>query len=484
MARHRDERPLGALLAPDILHLLDESPAAVAAETEELHPNDLADVAEAMPRSKVRALLDALGPERAAEVLEYLDEDLRNEVLEGMSAEDAAEIVTEMTPDERADVLDELDEETASEILEELPAEARRATKALLAFDPDTAGGLMTTEFVAVNVALSAEDALAEVRVIARGGRKEMLYAVYVVDDDGRIKGVLSLKELLAAPAGATLPDIMWTEVRHVHTSSDREEVARLTTEYDLVAVPVVDDKHEKLVGVVTVDDVIDAIQEEQTEDVQKLGGMEALDEPYMQISIGGMLKKRAGWLSILMVSEMFTTSALQHFDGELQKLPVLMLFVPLVMSGGGNSGSQATSLVTRAMALKEVEIKDWWRVALRELPSGVVLGSLLGAIGVIRILAWQYMFVSGVTLFGDRIGYDYSVGGVPYMLVAFNVFLSMIGIVTFGSLAGSMLPFALRRMGFDPASASAPFVATLVDVTGLVIYFTVALLVLGKYMG
>ncbi len=484
MARHRDERPLGALLAPDILNLLDESPADVAAETEELHPNDLADVAEAMPRTKVRALLDALGPERAAEVLEYLDEDLRNEVLEGMSAEDAAEIVTEMDPDERADVLDELDEETASDILEELPAEERRATKALLAFDPDTAGGLMTTEFVAVNVALSAEDALAEVRVIARGGRKEMLYAVYVVDDDGRIKGVLSLKELLAAPAGATLPDIMWTEVRHVHTSSDREEVARLTTEYDLVAVPVVDDKLEKLVGVVTVDDVIDAIQEEQTEDVQKLGGMEALDEPYMQISIGGMLKKRAGWLSILMVSEMFTTSALQHFDGELQKLPVLMLFVPLVMSGGGNSGSQATSLVTRAMALKEVEIKDWWRVALRELPSGVVLGSLLGAIGVIRILAWQYMFVSGVTLFGDRIGYDYSVGGVPYVLVAFNVFLSMIGIVTFGSLAGSMLPFALRRMGFDPASASAPFVATLVDVTGLVIYFTVALLVLGKYMG
>jgi magnesium transporter len=484
MARQRDERPLGALLAPDIVNLLDESPADVAAETEELHPNDLADVAEAMPRGKVRALLDALGPERAASVLEYLDEDLRNEVLEGMSAEDAAELVSEMNPDERADVLEELDEETASEILDELPADERRETQALLAFDPDTAGGLMTTEFVSVNVKLSAEDALGEVRTIARGGRKEMLYAVYVVDDDGRIKGVLSLKELLAAPAGAAISDIMWTEVRHVHTSSDREEVARLTTEYDLVAVPVVDDQHEKLVGVVTVDDVIDAIQEEQTEDVQKLGGMEALDEPYMQISIGGMLKKRAGWLSILMVSEMFTTSALQHFDGELQKLPVLMLFVPLVMSGGGNSGSQATSLVTRAMALKEVEIKDWWRVALREFPSGIVLGSLLGAIGVIRILAWQYMYTSGVTMFGDRIGYDYSVGGVPYMLVALNVFFSMIGIVTFGSLAGSMLPFALRRMGFDPASASAPFVATLVDVTGLVIYFTVALLVLGKYMG
>ena len=471
--KQKDERPLGTLLAPDILALLAESPADVAAETEEMHPNDLADVAEAMPRDRVRALLDALGAERAASVLEYLDDDLRLEILEGMSPEDAAELVTQMTPDERADVLEELDQETADDILDELPAEARRATKALLAFDPDTAGGLMTTEFVAVNERLSAEEALTEVRAIARGGRKEMLYAVYVVDDEGRIKGVLSIKELLAAPAGVTVSDTMWTEVRRVNTSSDREEVARLTTEYDLVAVPVVDAKTDRLVGVVTVDDVIDAIQEEQTEDVQKLGGMEALDEPYMQISLGGMLKKRAGWLSILMVSEMFTTSALQHFDSELQKLPVLMLFVPLVMSGGGNSGSQATSLITRAMALKEVNLSDWWRVALRELPSGMVLGSLLGIIGVIRIIVWQQLGL-----------YDYGMGGVPYLLVALNVFVAMIGIVTFGSLTGSMLPFVLRRMGFDPASASAPFVATLVDVTGLVIYFTVALVVLGKYMG
>ena len=329
----------------------------------------------------------------------------------------------------------------------------------------------------------TVEDALVQVRVIARSEKREAMHAIYTTDEEGRLEGVLSLRELLAAPEGARLADIAWTEVQSVSPYADREEVARLISNYDLVVVPVVSESNH-VIGVITVDDVIDAIQEEQTEDVQKLGGMEALDEPYMQISIGGMLKKRAGWLSILMVSEMFTTSALQHFDGELQKLPVLMLFVPLVMSGGGNSGSQATSLVTRAIALKEVEIRDWWRVALRELPSGVVLGSLLGAIGVIRILAWQYMFASGVTMFGDRIGYDYSVGGVPYSLVALNVFLSMIGIVTFGSLTGSMLPFALRRMGFDPASASAPFVATLVDVTGLVIYFTVALLVLGKYMG
>ena len=469
---HPDEHLLSALLAPDILTLLNESPGDVAAETEALHPADLADVAEALPRNKVRALLDALGPERAAGVLEYLDEDLRAEVLETMSAEDAAELVTEMTADERADVLEELDAETAGDILEELPVAQRRVTRTLLAFPQDSAGGLMTTEFVSVNEVRTIEQALSEVRALARGGRKEVLYALYVVDDTGRIRGVMSLKELLAAPEGAKVADVMRTEVRHVHPASDREEVARLIAEYDLVAIPVVDDQ-ERILGVVTVDDVIDAIQEEQTEDVQKLGGMEALDEPYMQISIGGMLKKRAGWLSILMVSEMFTTSALQHFDGELQKLPVLMLFVPLVMSGGGNSGSQATSLITRAMALKEVRLRDWWRVALRELPSGVVLGSLLGAIGVIRILIWQNLGL-----------YDYGVGGVPYLLVALNVFLAMVGIVTFGSLTGSMLPFALKRMGFDPASASAPFVATLVDVTGLIIYFSVALVVLGKYMG
>ena len=467
-----DEHPLGALLAPDILALLAESPADVATETEELHPADLADVAEAIPRERVRALLDALGAERAAAVLEYLNEELRAEVLERMSAEDAAELVTEMTADERADVLEELDEETAGDILEELPAAQRRATQTLLAFPTDSAGGLMTTEFVTVNETSSVDQALADVRALARGRGKQVLYAIYVVNEGGQIRGVLSLKELLAAPDGANVAEVMWTEVRHVHPASDREEVARLIAEYDLVAIPVVDDQ-ERMLGIVTVDDVIDAIQEEQTEDVQKLGGMEALDEPYMQISIGGMLKKRAGWLSILMVSEMFTTSALQHFDSELQKLPVLMLFVPLVMSGGGNSGSQATSLITRAMALKEVRLGDWWRVALRELPSGMILGSLLGAIGVVRIIVWQQLGL-----------YDYGMGGVPYELVALNVFLAMVGIVTFGSLTGSMLPFLLRRMGFDPASASAPFVATLVDVTGLIIYFTVALVVLGKYMG
>ena len=291
-----------------------------------------------------------------------------------------------------------------------------------------------------------------------------MHYAFYVTNTAGQIRGVMSLKELLAAPTGAKVDDVMHTEVRHVHPNADREEVARLTSEYDLVAIPVVDDT-EKIVGVVTVDDVIDVIQEEQTEDAQKFGGMEALDEPYMQMGFVAMLKKRAGWLSALFLGEMLTATAIGYFEIEISKAVVLALFIPLIVSSGGNSGSQATSLIIRALALREVRLKDWWRVAARELPTGLALGTILGAIGALRIVLWQ------------RVGFkDY---GDHYGLVAATVAFSLVGVVMFGTLAGSMLPFVLRRLGFDPASASAPFVATLVDVTGLVIYFTIALVIL-----
>ncbi len=469
---HHDAQAVAALLAPDILDLLESSPSSIASDTEEMHPADLADVAEKMPRESVPLFLAALPAARAAAILEYLHEELRTELLEAMSPEQAALLIAQMRPDDRADTLDEIDEDHAEDIVEALPQATRDETERLLEYAADTAGGLMTTQFVSVPETNTVEVALASVREMARAGRREAMNTVYAVNEFGALTGVLSLRELLAAPEGARISDVAWTEVHHVHPTADREDVARLTTEYDLVAVPVLDNEN-RLLGVVTVDDVIDAIQEEQTEDVQKLGGMEAFNEPYMQMSVYGMLKKRAGWLSILMVSEMFTTSALQHFDTELNKLPVLTLFIPLVMSSGGNSGSQATSLITRAMALKEVQLKDWWRVAARELPTGIVLGSILGIIGLIRVLVWQHLGL-----------YDYGKNGVPYELVALNTCLSLIGIVMFGSLAGSMLPFVLRRLGFDPASASAPLVATLVDVTGLIIYFSVALMVLGKYMG
>lgn len=460
-----EERSLAALLVPDILVMLEETPEAIAAETEELHAKDLATVAEALPHEMVAPFLSALPVQRAADVLEYLNEDLRRDVLETMSTRQAAELVTEMTPDDRADVLEGLGEETTEEILSEIPAAERAETEKLLAYEPDTAGGLMTTEFVSVSEDTPVEEALAAVRRIARSERREAMNTIYTTDAAGRVKGVMSLRELLAAPEGGKVSDIAWEEVQTVPVTADREEVARITREYDLVAVPVVDDDGV-IQGVVTVDDVIDALVEEHTEDVQRFGGMQALEEPYAQISFPTMIKKRAPWLAALFIGEMLTTLPMKYFEGELQHAIVLSLFIPLIISSGGNSGSQATSLIIRSLALEEIKVRDWWRIFLRELPSGFALGCILGAIGIIRILLWQYFGIAG--------GY-----GPHYRLVAVTVALALVGVVTFGSLAGSMLPFVLRRFGFDPASASAPFVATLVDVTGLSIYFYVALLIL-----
>jgi magnesium transporter len=243
-----------------------------------------------------------------------------------------------------------------------------------------------------------------------------------------------------------------------------QEDVARLIRKHDLLAIPVVDE-HARILGIVTVDDVIDTMIADTTEDAHKFGGMEALGKPYMAMGFMDMIRKRAGWLSALFLGEMLTASAMQHFEGELEKAIVLTLFVPLIMSSGGNSGSQATSLIIRALALGELKLSDWWRVLLRELPTGIVLGTILGLVGFARIVLWQ------------KIGlYDY---GEHWVLVGVTIFTALIGIVTFGSLAGSMLPFILQRLRLDPASASAPLVATLVDVSGLVIYFSVALLIL-----
>jgi magnesium transporter len=468
--RNPEDRPVAALLAPDIIALLEESPADIQAETEEVHPVDLAGVAELLDAGQLQAFLSALGPARAADVLEYLDEELRTEFLESVTPRQAAELVSQMTPDDRADTLEEIDEDRVEEILSEISTEARRETVQLLAYDPDTAGGLMTTEFVSVSADMTVEAALDNVRAVARSGKKEAMHNIYTTDTQGRVAGVMSLRELLAAPSGAKISEIAWTEVVSVAPQADREEVARVIANYDLVAVPVVSESGHAM-GVITVDDVIDAIQEEQTEDVQKFGGMEALDEPYMQIGLGAMIKKRAGWLSILLVGEMFTSGIIQNFEAQLAKVPALIAFIALVMSSGGNSGSQATSLITRAMALREVELRDWWRVAARELPSGLLLGSILGAIGMTRVLLWQWFHDHGVWF-----GYDYHGHAAR---IAAVVGISLVGIVTLGSLAGSMLPFLLRRVGFDPATASAPLVATLVDTTGLAMYFFIAWFIL-----
>ncbi len=459
-------RPLAALLVPDLLELLEEAPESVGPQTEEMHPADLADVAEAMPEHQVRAFLAALGKQRAAEVLEYLDDDLRTQVLEELTTREAASIVAEMDPDERADALDELDEETADEILSALEPADKAETERLLQYDPYTAGGLMTTEFVSVDETLTVEAALLAVRAMARAGRREAMYTIYTTDVNGRLRGVLSLRELLAASEGARISELAWDEVVSVSPDSLQEEVSQLTSNYDLVALPVVD--HEKrLLGVVTVDDVIDVIQEEQTEDAQKVGGMEALDEPYMQIGLWQNVRKRGGWLAVLAVGEMLTASVMARYEHDLGRVVLLSQFIPLVLSSGGNSGSQATSLIIRAMALGEVRIHDWWSVLLRELPAGVILGILLGLLALLRIGIWNAFGI-----------YDY---GEHAFMVALTVGVTLVGIVTLGSITGSMLPFLLKRLGFDPASASAPFVATLVDVSGISLYFSMAYLFLSN---
>jgi magnesium transporter len=335
----------------------------------------------------------------------------------------------------------------------------------LLKYAPDTAGGIMTTEFLAVPEDWNVSQTLDYVRHHAKTA--ETIYVIYVVDPtNGRLVQALSLRELVLAkedsPILGACPD---REPIAVHADAPREEVARILSKYNLIAIPVVDDEHRPI-GVVTFDDVIDAIVREQTEDVQRLGGTEPIDQPYLTIGFGLMIRKRAGWLCALFLSEMLTATAMQHFEGLISRAVVLSLFIPLVMSSGGNSGSQATSLIIRALALRQVRLGDWWRIAARELPTGITLGTILGVIGFSRVAIWQNLHL-----------FDY---GKHWTLVAATVGVALIGIVTFGSLAGSMLPFVLKRLGFDPASASAPFVATLVDVTGLLIYFSVAFAVLG----
>lgn len=456
MKQHSPDRPIAALLVPDILVMLDESPADIAAETEELHPRDLADIAEALTPEKVPAFLRALGAARAADVLEYLDEELRASVLEEMSISQAAELVSAMTPDDRADVLEDLEAETAEEILSEIPADARRETEELLAFDPDSAGGLMTTQFVSIGRDLTIADALARVRDAARTEKKDQMYAIYVLTADRGLAGVMSLRELLAEPDDAIVGDVARTDVVSVPATADRAEVARITSEYDLVAVPVVDSMM-RMIGVITVDDVIDAIVEEQTEDVQKLGAVQPLDEPYFQAGFWSIARKRSGWLVLLFVSEMLTGTALRHYEGTLTGAIALTFFIPLVISSGGNSGSQSATLITRALALREVELRDALRVFLREIGQGVILGAFLGAIGFGRALMWGNGFT-----------------------IAWVVALTLLFVVITGTIVGAMLPMLFTRLGFDPALASSPFVASLVDVAGIVIYFTIAIKLLG----
>ncbi|MFS8038680.1 magnesium transporter [Xanthobacter sp. AM11] len=448
----------------NIAKIQDTEHAAIAARLGTEHVADIVEFLNGKSAADATEIVSHMPLQWAVEVLDQPQFHDACEVIEALPHDKAVALVEGMSADRAADVLRWIEEPAKGRLRDALSAETRTAIDHLLTYAEGTAGALMTTEFVSVTSDWTVQQTLDHIREVERS--RETVYAIYVLaPDTRRLVGTVSLRRLISgAPQDPILSVANPYTPITVPPNLHQEEVARTISKYNFLAVPVVDSTGHVL-GIVTVDDVIDAMIQEQTEDVQRMGGMEAIDEPYLDISFLQMIKKRAGWLCVLFLSEMLTTSAMQVFSDELEKAIVLALFIPLVMSSGGNSGSQATSLIIRALALRDVRLGDWWRVAIRELPTGIVLGSILGIIGIIRITVWQE---AGI--------FDY---GEYWKLLAMTIGAALVGIVTFGSLAGSLLPFALKRLGFDPATSSAPFIATLVDVTGIVIYFSVAWLFL-----
>ena len=424
---------------------------------------DAADFLNALPSRDAAERLTGLNPNRAARILNQAGLE-HCDILAALPVKIAADLLDRMSADRRTEVIRRLPEATSAALRNEMKPRSIADLDHILSYPARSVGSIMTVEFLSATTDATAAEVLAMVRDDA--DRAEMIYAIYLIDPKTTtLARVISLRDLISADPDALAASVARHQVPlSVLPLAPREDAARLISKYDLLALPVID-TDGRLLGIVTVDDIIDAIVNENTAASQRFGGSQALEEPYTRISFGRMIRKRAGWLCALFLSEMLTASAMQHFEGELEKAIVLTLFIPLIMSSGGNSGSQATSLIIRALALGEVKLRDWWRVAVRELPTGICLGAILGTIGIFRIALWQFIGF-----------YNY---GPHWALIALTVGTALTAIVAFGSLTGSLLPFALQRLGFDPASASAPFVATLVDVTGLIIYFSVALLFL-----
>lgn len=425
-------------------------------EQNEIH--SLMDTWSALTKSERRSRFAELPRTDAEELFLSLKTHDQAELIEEASALEKRSWVRLLAPDDVADLIQEMGLDSRDEILALLDPQTRREVTALLAYAEDNAGGLMSSRFVRLRPDMSVDEAISYLRIQAKTNI-ETIYYCYVLNTDQTLLGVVSFRELFSAQPGKKIHEIMQTDMIKVHVDLDQEHIGKIFQTHDLMAVPVVDDEgHMK--GIVTFDDVANAIQEEATEDIQKMGAVETLDAPYLQISLFEMIKKRAGWLLVLFIGEMFTATAMAHFEHEIERAVVLALFVPLIISSGGNSGSQASTLIIRAMALGEVRLKDWWRVVQRELIAGSALGFILGAVGFTRIILWP----TREQLYGPH-----------YMLVGATVATAVFGVVLWGSISGSMLPLILRKLRFDPASASAPFVATLVDVTGLIIYFTLA---------
>jgi len=422
---------------------------------------DLADLLEPLTVDKEAIVFRLLPRAEAAQVFSHLPVERQQDLLKAMAHEQVVSILNDMSDDDRTELLEELPAQITQQLLNLLSPEERRRASFLLGYAENSVGRLMTPHFVRVRSNWTVAQALDHIRKY--GTDSETMSVIYIIDDNGKLIDDLRIRQILLASPDTRISDLMDSRFVALKATDDQEVAVEAFREADVNALPVTDTEGI-LIGIVTVDDIFDVAEEEATEDIQKIGGTEALDEPYMQSAIPRMVRKRATWLIVLFLSEMLTATAMGRFEDEIAKAVVLSIFVPLVISSGGNSGSQASTLIIRAMALGEVTLKDWWRVMRREILSGFSLGAILGTIGFIRITTWALLFHS----YGEH-----------WPLVALTVGLALVGIVLWGSLAGSMLPFILKRIGLDPATSSAPFVATLVDVSGLIIYFSVAAIVL-----
>jgi magnesium transporter len=431
-------------------------------------------LSDALHAAELKDAWDVLSVTERLEGLRLLGLDELEDLLLGLSAHEQMEILLAasryearawmrlLPPDDAADVVQEADPGDRPTLLDLLDDTGRKEVVGLLAYAEDDAGGLMNPRYARLRPEMRVDEAISYVRRQTRA-QVETVYYLYVLDAQQRLLGVVSFRDLLMARPDRTVRDVMHTDVVTVHEQMDQEALSALFAEQDFLAVPVVDDDG-RMKGIVTVDDIVDVVREEATEDLQKFGGMTALETPYLETPLRDMLRKRGGWLAVLFVGELFTATAMAYFEHEIAQAVFLAVFIPLIISSGGNSGSQASTLVVRALSLGELRVRDWWRVVGREITSGLALGCLLGAIGFARVLLWQAAFHT----YGDQ-----------SFALALTVAVSLVGVVTFGSLAGSMLPLGLKGLGFDPAVASAPLVATLVDVSGIVIYFAAASVIL-----
>ena len=454
---------LSRLLQPEILSLIEERQLGILKEILlDWTPADIAELLADLSEKERVVIFRLLSKELAADTFEYMDFDTQMELLKSMGREEGAIILNEMDPDDRTALFEELPSAAAKQLIQMLSPEERKIAVTLLGYPENSVGRLMTPDYIAIQPSYTIQKALDYIR--EHGKNKETLNIIYVIDDKGKLIDDVKIKDFLLSPLNETVSDLMDENFVALHVFDDQETAVEAFKKYDRVALPVVD-RAGILIGIVTVDDVFDVAEEETTEDIHKQAAIEVLEDPYPEIPAYKMVKKRAPWLALLLLGEFLTTLAMGFFGDEIAKVAALAVFIPLIISSGGNSGSQAATLVVRAMALGEIKLIDWWHIMKREIISGLMLGCILGSIG--------FMQVAVLSNFSAVIA-------PQWFLIGVTIGFSLIGIVLWGTLTGSMLPFILKRLGADPATSSAPLVATVVDVTGLIIYFSFAILILG----